>query len=597
MENKNLEQKDHLFCVRHSAEHVLMQAMKQLGYQFYMAMGPATDEGFYFDFELLEGTVSEEDFAEIEEEMKKIIAQDLPISVQEISLDEARKLFKNNPYKQEWINEIEEKGQKATIYWTGEPNNEESFADLCKGPHVGSTSEIKAIKLLSIAGAYWRGSEKNKMLTRIYGTAFESKEELDKYVYMLEEAKKRDHRKLGEKLDLFTFSDMVGPGLVLWKPKGTVIRDQLENWAKETEDKWGYDRVATPHIAKHTLFETSGHLPYYKDDMYSPMEIDGEEYYLKGMNCPHHHMIFKSTPKSYRDLPMRYAEYGTVYRYEQSGSLFGLMRVRAIAQNDAHIYCSLEDAEKEFVDVLKLHEYYYNALGLTRDDYHIVIGLPDESKRDKYHGDKALWDKAEKIMRSAIEKVGIKSVDEVGGAAFYGPKVDINIKSSIGREFTISTTQLDLYMPTRFNLEFTNEKSEKELAAVIHRAPLGSHERFIGFLIEHFAGSFPVWLSPVQVKLIPISDKHIEYAKKVAETLQNEKIRVEIDDKAETMGNKIRKAQEEKIPYMLVLGDKEVEAGTVSVRYRSGKQENGIDLAAFTNKVKEIIITKSLNEG
>jgi threonyl-tRNA synthetase len=595
--NNNLEQKDHLYCVRHSAEHVLMQAMKQIGYQFFMAMGPATDEGFYFDFELLEGTVSEDDFPEIEAEMKKIIDQNLPITVQGISLDEARKLFKDNPYKQEWINEIEEKGQNATIYWTGEPGKEESFVDLCKGPHVASTKEIVAVKLLSIAGAYWRGSEKNKMLTRIYGTAFETQEELDKYVFMLEEAKKRDHRKLGEKLDLFTFSDMVGPGLVLWKPKGTVIRDQLENWAKETEDKWGYDRVATPHIAKHTLFETSGHLPYYKDDMYSPMEIDGEEYYLKGMNCPHHHMIYNSTPKSYRDLPLRFAEYGTVYRYEQSGSLFGLMRVRAIAQNDAHIYCSLEDAEKEFVDVLKLHEYYYNALGLTRDDYHIVIGLPDEAKRDKYHGDKALWDKAEKIMRSAIEKVGIKSVDEIGGAAFYGPKVDINIKSSIGREFSISTTQLDLYMPTRFNLEFTNQAGEKELAAVIHRAPLGSHERFIGFLIEHFAGSFPVWLSPVQVKLIPISDKHIEYAKKVAESLQNEKIRVEIDDKAETMGNKIRKAQEEKIPYMIILGDKEVEAGNISVRYRDGKQENGTDLAAFTNKVKEIIITKSLNEG
>jgi threonyl-tRNA synthetase len=594
---ENEQQHDHLFCLRHSTEHVLMQAMKQLGYKFFMAMGPATEEGFYFDFELLEGNISEEDFPKIEAEMQKIIDKNLSITIKNISLKEGRELFEGNPYKQEWLDEIAKKGEDATIYWTGEPNDSNSFVDLCKGPHVKSTAKIKAFKLLSIAGAYWRGSEKNKMLTRIYGTAFESKEELEKYIFMMEEAKKRDHRKLGEKLDLFTFSDMVGPGLVLWKPKGTVIRDQLENWAKETEERFGYKRVSTPHIAKHTLYETSGHLPYYKDDMYSPMEIDGEEYYLKGMNCPHHHMIYNSTPKSYRDLPLRFAEYGTVYRYEQSGSLFGLMRVRAIAQNDAHIYCSLADAEKEFIDVLKLHEYYYNALGLSRDDYHIVIGLPDEKKRDKYHGDKALWEKAETIMRSAIEKVGIRSIDEEGGAAFYGPKVDMNIKSSVGREFTISTTQLDLYMPTRFNLEFTNEKGEKELAAVIHRAPLGSHERFIGFLIEHFAGAFPVWLSPVQVKIIPISDKHLEYARKVAEYLQNEMIRIEIDEKSETMGNKIRKAQEEKIPYMIILGDKELEAQNISVRYRNGKQENGIDLNTFTHKVTDLIITKALNEG
>ena len=587
---------EYLFKMRHSTEHVLMQAMEQLGYKFLMALGPATDEGFYFDFELLEGEISENDFEKIEKQMKKIIKQNLSISVQEVSIKEAREMFKDNPYKQEWIDEIEKLESKPTIYWNGEPNNESSFVDLCKGPHVESTGEIKAVKLLSIAGAYWRGDEKNKMLTRIYGTAFESQEELENYLHLLEEIKKRDHRKVGEKLDLFTFSETVGPGLVLWKPKGTVIRDELENWAKETEDKWGYKRVSTPHIAKHTLFETSGHLPYYKDDMYSPMEIDGEEYYLKGMNCPHHHMIFNSSPKSYRDLPLRYAEYGTVYRYEQSGSLFGLMRVRAIAQNDAHVYCSIEDAEQEFIDTLKLHEYYYEALGLTRDDYYIVIGLPDESKRDKYHGDKEMWDKAEKIMRSAIEKVGIKSIDDVGGAAFYGPKIDFNIKSSIGREFSISTTQLDLYMPTRFNLEFTNEKGEKELAAVIHRAPLGSHERFIGFLIEHFAGAFPVWLSPVQVKIIPISDKHLDYAKKIEENFKKEKIRVEIDDKSETMGNKIRKAQEEKIPYMIIVGDKEIDANTISVRYRNGEQENALDLEDFTKKAKETIIAKKINE-
>ncbi len=591
----NDQNSDQLFKMRHSAEHVLMIAMKELGYKFHMAMGPATEEGFYFDFELLDGEISESDFPRIEEKMREIIAKNLDFTEEEISVGEGRKIFEGNPYKQEWLDEIESRGEKVTIYWTGPKGSLEAFVDLCKGPHVENTSEIKAVKLLSIAGAYWRGSEKNKMLTRIYGTAYESQEALDKFLELLEEAKRRDHRRLGEKLDLFTFSENVGPGLVLWKPKGTVIRDELENWAKKTEKEWGYVRVATPHIAKHTLFEISGHLPYYKDDMYSPMMIDGEEYYLKGMNCPHHHMIFKDTPKSYKDLPLRFAEYGMVYRYEQSGTLFGLMRVRSICQNDAHIYCAMSDAEQEFLDVLKLHEYYYNTLGLERNkDYHIVMGLPDPAKKDKYHGDKDLWDKAEGIMRSAIEKSGISSINDIGGAAFYGPKIDINIISSIGREFSISTNQLDLYMPTRFNLEFTNAEGKKELCAVIHRAPLGSHERFIGFLIEHFAGALPVWLSPVQVKLIPVSEKFNEYVRKVSSALDKVGIRVEIDDKNETVGNKIRRAQEEKVPYMLIIGEKEVESETISVRNRDGEQKNQISLNDFTSQVQETIITKSL---
>ncbi len=593
MDNPNSEQ---LHNIRHSAEHVLMMAMRELGYKFHMAMGPATEDGFYFDFELLSGEVSETDFPKIEEKMEEIIRRKLPFSLKSINEEEARKLFSDNPYKQEWINEIVLRDEKPTIYWMGEPGHPDSFVDLCKGPHVEDTSEIKAVKLLSIAGAYWRGNEKNKMLTRIYGTAFDSHEKLDHYLEMLEEAKKRDHRRLGEKLDLFTFAEEVGPGLVLWKPKGTAIRDELENWAKETEKQWGYARVATPHLAKHTLFEISGHLPYYKDDMYSPMDIDGEDYYLKGMNCPHHHMIFKSSPKSYKDLPLRYAEYGTVYRFEQSGTLFGLMRARSICQNDAHIYCTIDQAEKEFLDVLKLHEYYYNTLGLVRNkDYHIVMGLPDPAKQDKYHGDKKLWEKAENLMRSAIEKSGITSVDDIGGAAFYGPKIDINIISSIGREFSISTNQLDMYMPTRFNLEYTNQDGKKELCAVIHRAPLGSHERFIGFLIEHFAGAFPVWLSPVQVKVIPVSDKFMDYAKKISSELDKMGIRFELDDKSETVGNKIRKAQEEKVPYMMILGDKEAQSNTVSIRNRLGEQQNLADMQTFTKHVKEIIISKSLN--
>jgi len=565
-----------------------MIAMRNLGYKFHMAMGPATDDGFYFDFELLKGTLTEEDFSKIEKEMLKVIKSDQTFIQKYVNEKEAREMFKGNPYKQEWVAEIIKRGEKIGTYTTGD------FVDICAGPHVKSTKEIGAVKLLSIAGAYWRGSEKNKMLTRIYGTAFESKEELTEYLALLEEAKKRDHRKIGAQLDLFHYSDKVGQGLTLWTPNGTIVRDQLEDWAKETEKKWGYVRVATPHIGKEDLYITSGHLPYYKDDMYPEMEIEGENYYLKGMNCPHHFEIFNRTQYSYRDLPLRFAEYGTVYRYEQSGSLFGLMRVRAIAQNDAHIFCSEEDAEQEFLDVIKLHEYYYNTLGLTRDDYYIVIGLPSEEKKDKYHGDKKLWDKAEKMMRNAIEKSGIKCIEDIGGAAFYGPKIDFNIKSAIGREFSISTNQLDLYMPTRFNLQYVNDRGEKAMVAVIHRAPLGSHERFIGFLIEHFAGAFPVWLHPNQVTIIPISEKHVDYAKSIAKELDQSGIRYNIDTKDETMGNKIRKAQEQKVPYMIIVGDKELDANTISVRYRDGEQENAIKLDKFVSQVEKVINSKSL---
>jgi len=433
------------------------------------------------------------------------------------------------------------------------------------------------------------------MLKRIYGTAFDSQEKLDKYLNNLEEQKKRDHRKLGQELELFTFSEEVGPGLPLWTPKGNVIREELENWAKETEKKLGYVRVATPHIAKHTLFEISGHLPYYRDDMYNPMDIEGEEYFLKGMNCPHHHMIFKSKPRSYKDLPIRFAEYGMVYRFEQSGTLFGLMRVRAIQQNDAHIYCTLEQAEDEFLKVLELHEYYYNTLGLTKDDYYIAFGLPDPNKKDKYHGDKATWDKAEELMRKACKRSGIRSVDDVGGAAFYGPKTDFTIRSSIGREFAISTNQLDLFMPQRFNLEYTDQDGSKKLCAVIHRAPLGSHERFIGFLIEHFGGAFPVWLSPVQVQIIPISDKQHDYALKLQNMFVERSLRAEVDDRSETMQAKIRDAQLQKTPYMLVVGDREVQNNEVSVRLRTGEDLKAKPVMEVLNKIEGIYLTKSLN--
>lgn len=586
---------DPLMPVRHSAEHVLHMSIEALFKGAKKVMGPPIENGFYHDVDY-DGKITQEDFEKIESHMQKIIDANLPIKRIEASAAEAKKVFADNPYKYEMIVELEKQGKSITFYETGSKGDEFYDLDLCAGPHVAKTGDIKAFKLLSVAGAYWRGNEKNKMLTRIYGTAFDSKEALDEYLEQLEEAKRRDHRKIAKDQNLYVISDEIGPGLVLWTPNGTIIRDELENWAKETEAKWGYKRVSTPHIAKHTLFERSGHLPYYRDDMYSPMLIDGEEYFLKGMNCPHHHTIFNSYQHSYKDLPLRFAEYGMVYRYEDSGSLFGLMRVRSICQNDAHIYTTLDQAEEEFVNVLELYDYYYKTLGIAKDDYFALVGLPSEEKRDKYHGNKEMWDLAEKMTRNAVEKFGIKSEDDVGGAAFYGPKIDISIKSSIGKVYAISTIQLDLYMPTRFNLEYTDRDGSKKLCAVIHRAPLGSHERFIGFLIEHFAGAFPVWLSPVQVKIIPISaDKHLEYAKKVEIELLKNGLRVEIDDRNDTMQAKIRDAQMMKIPYMFVVGDKEAQAEQVAVRLRSNENLGALPLTEVIAKIKNIYLTRSLN--
>jgi len=403
------------------------------------------------------------------------------------------------------------------------------------------------------------------------------------------------NRKVSVPIVPVVISEEVGAGLVLWTPKGTIIREELEQWAKQTEAERGYDRVATPHIGKHTLYETSGHLPYYKDDMYAPMIIDEEEYYLKGMNCPHHHIIYNSHPKSYKDLPVRLAEYGMVYRFEQSGALFGLMRVRSICQNDAHIYCTYEQAVDEFVQTLELYDYYYQKLGIAKTDYYAVIGLPSEAKRDKYHGDKKTWDLAEKMTREAVKRFGIDYKEDIGGAAFYGPKIDIRIKSSIGKEYDISTAQLDLYMPSRFNLGYTDKDGSKKLCAVIHRAPLGSHERFIGFLIEHFAGAFPMWLSPVQAVIIPIGEKHLEYGQQIQQQLKTDGLRVELDTRNETMQAKIRNAQNQKVPYMLIIGDREAQNNQISVRLRTGEDLKSMPIQEFLTKAQSIKLTKSLD--
>ncbi len=585
---------DPLMPLRHSAEHVLHMAMQELYPSLKKVMGPPIKDGFYFDFDL-DVAISPEDFPKIEERMQEIIDAKLPIKSMKSSLGDARATFANNEYKLDTLGEIEKRSEEITLYEVGEKGEEHYDLDLCAGPHLDNTSGVKAFKLLSVAGAYYKGDEKNKMLQRIYGTAFDSKEALEAHLEQLELAKQRDHRKLGQELELFAFSDEVGAGLPLWLPKGNIIREELENWAKETEQAWGYERVSTPHIGKEGLYLTSGHLPYYKDDMYSAIEMDGENYYLKGMNCPHHHMIYKSKPRSYRDLPLRLAEYGMVYRNEPSGTLFGLMRVRALQQNDAHIYCPEDQAEEEFLQVLKLHEFYYNTLGLNKDDYFLVIGLPDEEKRDKYHGDKKLWDRAEKLMRGAIEKSGIRAKEEIGSAAFYGPKIDFNIMSSTGREFSISTNQLDLYMPERFELEYVDADGSKKRPAVIHRAPLGSHERFIGFLIEHFGGAFPVWLSPVQIEIVPISDKHLEYAQKVAQMAREQGLRAQVSDKDGSMGAKIRQAQLQKVPYTFVVGDNEAKAGQVSVRLRNNEDLGAKDTSEVLARIKEIKLTRSLS--
>lgn len=582
-----MKQTDNLGALRHTCEHVLHTAMQNLYPKLKKAMGPATKDGFYFDFDL-DQKISEADFPKIEAEMQKLIDQNLAMKQENITVAEAKKIFKNNPYKLDWIKQIEVKKEPVSLYRMGDKD-----VDLCSGPHAKSTGEIKAFKLLSVAGAYWHGNEKNKMLIRIYGTAFNSLQELTEYLAKLELAKKNDHRKLGKELELFTISDQVGQGLILWLPKGNIIKEEIEAWAKQTESRWGYQRVTTPNIGKTELYKTSGHLPYYKNDMYPVMKGDkGEEYILKPMNCPHHHQIYAATPKSYKDLPLRLAEFGTCYRYEASGELFGMMRVRGFSQNDSHIYCTEEQAVKEFVDVMKLHQYYYKTLGITK--YHLELALRDPKNKTKYHGNEAMWEKAETLMRQATKQVDIPMVTEIGSAAFYGPKIDFIIESSIGREFAISTNQIDLFMGERFHLKYTDSDGSDKTPVIIHRAPLGSHERFIGFLIEHFGGNFPTWLTPVQVKVLPITDKQDSYALKIITELKTSNIRAELDDRSESLGSKIRLAQAEKVSYMLIIGQKEVDSKTVSIRNRSGKDFGRMTIKQFTDKILQEIQEKTL---
>lgn len=571
MENKN--SREYLKNLRHSCAHLLAAAVMDLYPKTKRTIGPAIDNGFYYDFDFAE-PISDTDLPNIEKKMRELSKNWKEFTHVEVSKEEALKKAEGNEYKQELIEEFTSEGQKITFYSCG------GFEDLCRGGHCENPSkEMRNFKLTALAGAYWRGNEKNKMLTRIYGSCFPTKEELDEHLRMLEEAKKSDHRVLGEKLELFTISEKVGRGLILWLPKGNIIKEQLEEFAKETEKAQGYLRVTTPNITKAGLYYTSGHLPYYKKDMYPPMKLeDGDEYFLKPMNCPHHHMIYANRPKSYRELPYRLAEYGTCYRYEASGELFGLMRVRGFTQNDAHIYCTVEQAVDEFVNVMKLHEYYYKSLGIEK--YHLELALRDPNNKEKYHGDDAMWQLAEELMRKAVRRVNIPMVEEQGSAAFYGPKIDFIIHSKTGRQFAVSTNQIDIFMGKRFGLTYVDKDGSDKTPVIIHRAPLGSHERFIGFLIEHYGGAFPLWLAPIQVVVLPVSDKFIDKAVSAQEQLLAAGIRVELDSSAKTLGAKIREWTLQKTSYLCIIGEKEAE-GHVSIRSRDGKDLGTQPLSRF----------------
>ena len=545
----------------HSTAHLMAQAVKELFPKAKISIGPTIERGFYYDFDL-ENSISESDLKDIEKKMKELAQSDQEIVRNEVSVKQALKIFKDKEenYKLEIINQINPE-DKISLY------TQTNFTDLCRGPHVSNTSKIKYFKLLSTSGAYWRGDENNKMLQRIYGTVSHSKKGLKEYLNMLNEAKKRDHRKIGKDLKLFTFDNEIGPGLPLWLPKGTIIIEEVEKLAKEYERMQGYSQVRTPHLTKESLYLKTGHLPYYAESIYPPMDIDGTKYYIKPMNCPHHHKLFKALPRSYRDLPIKFSEYGTCYRYEKSGQLFGLMRVRSLQMNDAHIYCTKEQFKFEFMQVCELYLEYFRIFGIKK--YKMRLSLHDKKDLgEKYVNEPELWVNTENMVREAMidGKVDFEEVE--GEAAFYGPKIDVQIWSAIGREFTLATNQVDFAIPKRLNMKYINEEGINEIPLCIHRAPLGTHERFIGFLIEHFGGNFPLWLAPVQVIVIPVSDKNLNYAMEINKNLFNIGVRSEVNKRSDKIGAKIRQAELEKVNVMLIVGDKEEVDAAVSVRKR-----------------------------
>lgn len=570
----------------HSSAHLMAEAVESIfpGVKFWV--GPPVENGFYYDMDLGDRKISEEDLGKLEKKMNELAKQNNVFTRKEISKTDAVQYFteKGDEYKLDLLQNLYE--GEITFYTQG------NFTDLCRGPHIPHTGLIKAIKLTNIAGAYWKGDENNKQLTRIYGITFPVQKELDEYLKMLEEAKKRDHRKLGKELSIYTLDDDVGQGLIMWLPNGTIIIEELEKLAKETESAAGYKRVVTPHIAKESMYLTSGHLPYYAESMYPPMELEGEKYYLKSMNCPHHHKIFAAEPKSYRDLPYRIAEYGTVYRYEQSGELFGLMRVRCLHMNDAHIYCTREQFEDEFRAVNEMYQKYFKIFGIDKYVMRLSLHSPDKLGK-KYVNEPELWIETEEMVRNVLINSKIPYVEVKDEAAFYGPKIDVQIYSVIGREFTLATNQVDFSQGRSFKLEYISPDNKPETPLIIHRAPLGTHERFIGFLLEHYAGKFPTWLAPLQVRILPISDKYLDYAKTILEKLKKADIRAEIDDRNEKIGKKIRDTEILKVPYMLVVGEKEMNENMIAVR-RQGSGDLGVKpVDEFLEKIKNEISERS----
>lgn len=589
--------------LRHTLAHLLAAAVLDLHPDAKPTIGPAIDNGFYYDFQF-ETPITDKDLKEIEKKMRKLLPSWKAMSGVEISEKEAREIFKGNPFKLELIDEVVSKGEKITLFTAGPDTNLPSpfsplpspyFTDLCRGGHLDNPAEEIApdsFKLTKIAGAYWRGDEENPQLTRIYGLAFTTKEELAGYEEMMKEAEKRDHRKLGKELDIFEFDDDVGPGLPLWLPNGAAMIEELERLAKETEFAMNYSRVRTPHLAKDSMYKTSGHLPYYQESMYPPMEYEGGTYYLKSMNCPHHHKVYAARPKSYRDLPVRLAEYGTCYRHEKSGELFGLMRVRSLQMNDAHIYCTEEQFAEEFRAVNDMYLRYFQIFGIER---YVMRFSTHDPKRlgEKYVDQPELWKKTEDMVRKVLVDSKIPFIEVPNEAAFYGPKIDVQVWSAIGREFTLATNQVDFAVPARFGLTYKDKDGSEKTPLCIHRAPLGTHERFIGFLIEHYGGNFPLWLAPIQVKVIPVQEAHADEAKRVCSTLRDLMIRAEVDLSNDSFGKKVRVAKSERAPYIVIIGDKDLAAGKVTLESRDHGQVGQLSLVEVMERLSKEIQERS----
>lgn len=582
MDNKD----SHLYRVRHSLAHVLAQAVLEVRPAAKLAFGPPIDTGCYYDF-LFEEPLSSDDFKDLEKRMRKIIRQRQTFEKRTLSGEEAITYLEESsqPFKAEYCRELLERGNGTIGFYKNGP-----FDDMCEGPHVEHTGEIpeKAFKIDSLAGAYWRGDEKNPQLTRIYVLAFETRDELDDYLKRRKLAQERDHRKLGKELELFLFADEVGPGLPIWMPNGTVLRDELEKLAREEEQKAGYQRVSTPHLAKEALYHRSGHLPYYKDTMFPPMELEGESnYYLKAMNCPHHHQVFSHRPRSYRELPFKLAEYGTCYRYEASGTLAGLLRVRSLSMNDAHIYCSLEQLREQLRETFQMALDYYARFRL--DGVQVRVSLHDPEKKEKYVDNPELWEFSEQVVQEVVSDLGVDHYIGEGEAAFYGPKIDFQAKTLLGREETLSTTQLDFASPINFELSYVGEDGQEHRPYIVHRAPLGTHERFLAFLIEHLGGAFPTWMAPIQARVVPVAESFFEYAQVVEQRLRQRMLRVESDLSSNSFNKKVREAVTHKIPNILIVGEREREAESVTLRRYCVKEQLSLTLAQLEDRFDRLV--------